>query len=98
MAVFLSSCGSTSVMSPSQSEYGPKNYKRKGMIKYLNNGADFVIKSRREDAYKTMHTECGGGYEITTEGPKESGGMITPMGDSLMYSSSEYWYIAYECV
>ncbi len=100
MALFLSSCGSTNVSLPTRSEYAPKDYKPKGMIKYLNQGADFVIASRKEDAFKEMSKNCNGNgnYKITAEGPKEEGGVITSMSpNSAMMMSSQYWYISYEC-
>lgn len=94
----LYSCSSTHVTRPAKSEYAPKDYKPIGMIKYLNQGADFVIKQRREDAFEEMHEACAGEYKIVSEGNKNEGAMITPgLGNSLMVFDSEYWYITYEC-
>lgn len=99
MALFLASCGSTNVSLPTRSEYAPKDYKPKGMVKYLNQGADSVIAGRKEDAFKEMYQNCNGNYRITAEGPREEGGVITPISqDSSMIMSSQYWYISYECI
>jgi hypothetical protein len=96
--VFLASCSSTMVTSPMRSQYAPENYKPTGMVKYLNQGADFVIKSRREDAFKQMFDSCNGKYIVKSEGPREEGGIISqPVQGSMAFLSSEYWYILYEC-
>lgn len=81
--VIVSSCASTSVTRPTTSQYAPKGYRPKGMVKYLNRGADFVIGQRKEDAFKQMSETCNGNYKITSEGPEES--------------NSNYWQFAYEC-
>ena len=94
----LTSCASTNVVRPVKSAYAPKNYTPKGVVKYLNQGADFVIESRREDAFKEMYSGCGGNYKITGEGPREEGGVVSQISPgSAMFFSSQYWYISYEC-
>ncbi len=99
MSLFLASCASTNVSLPTRSAYAPKDYRPKGMVKYLNQGADFAIANRKEDAFKQMSDNCNGNYKITAEGPREEGGVITKISpDSAMMMSSEYWYISYECL
>lgn len=98
MAV-LASCGSTNVSIPTRSQYAPSDYKPAGVVKYLNNGADSVIARRKEDAFKTMYSNCNGEYRITGEGPKEENGVVTAISpNSYMASSFSYWYISYECL
>lgn len=98
LTLVLASCSSTSVMMPTRSEYAPKDYKPKGMVKYLNQGADFIIASRKEDAFKQMSKNCSGDYKITGEGAKEEDGIITTISqNSAMMLTSQYWYISYEC-
>jgi hypothetical protein len=101
-------CGSaTMVNSPgrSGSPYAPVNEsQRPGVVKYLNQGADVVIRSRREDAYKQMHSSCGGTYRIDAEGPQVDGqtAMMIPgapgAGSSVVVQNQEYWYIQFSCV
>jgi hypothetical protein len=95
----LSSCASEDVSIPTRSQYAPKGYVPKGMVKYLNQGADSIIAERKEDAFKKMSTNCNGNYRIINEGPNEEGGVITKISaSSSMLSSSQYWYISYECL
>jgi len=80
------------------SQYGPTNEKtRPGIVKYLNNGADFVIKQRREDAYKQMHAACNGKYKMLGEGPNSEGGTASSVGGAVFYDSYQYWYIQFQC-
>lgn len=82
----------------SGSAYAPTNEsKRPGVIRYLNEGASFVINSRREDAYKQMSKACGGSYQILGEGPQSGGTMISPLGSGYYAATSEYWYITFQC-
>lgn len=65
LSVFLTSCAS--------SKFVHKDYEnRKGVISFLNNGADFVIDQRREDATKKMKQFCSGPYKILAETNKQS--------------------------
>ncbi len=81
------------------SEFAPMNESsRTGTIKYLNQGASFVIIGRREDAYRQMYEACKGKYKIESEGPRSEGGVATPVGNQAFYSSSEYWYITFKCI
>lgn len=80
------------------SDFAPTNESgRPGMIKYLNQGAELVRKSRREDAYRQMSAACGGKYKILTEGPNAEGGAISPLGSGYLYSQTQYWYISFQC-
>jgi hypothetical protein len=106
--VLLVGCGSaTMVSSPgrSGSAYAPVNEgQRPGVVKYLNQGADFVIQNRREDAYKQMYASCRGPYRIDAEGPQVDGqtAMMIPgapgVGSSVVVQNQEYWYIRFSCV
>lgn len=92
-------CTATMVNRPgSHSQFGPTNEgSRPGTVKYLNQGADSVIESRRKDAYKQMYQACHGKYKILSEGPNAEGGAFIPVGNALMYSQSQYWYINFQC-
>jgi hypothetical protein len=78
----------------------PVNEKtRPRVVKYLNQGADFIIKGRRKDAYKEMHDDCGGPYRIDAEGPREEGGLVVKAAPGVTsFGNWEYWYIQYSCV
>jgi hypothetical protein len=90
----VSSPGATST-----SAYAPINEaSRGGIVKYLNEGADYVRKQRREDAYKQMHAACSGKYRIDAEGSKAEDGMVTVFGGSAFMSESQYWHIKFSCV
>jgi len=59
-------------------------------VKYLNQGADSVIRARRNDAYKKMWRACRGSYEIVSEGPRNEADPLVVVGT--------YWYIYFKCV
>ncbi|MGE4131886.1 MAG: hypothetical protein AB7F86_09620 [Bdellovibrionales bacterium] len=104
MTMILSSIScatSTMVNSPNQSpsKFAPVNEAtRAGTVKYLNQGASFVVKARREHAYEQMFKSCNGKYKIVSEGPRAEGGIAMPMGSGTYYDQTEYWYISFECV
>jgi len=102
LLLILLGCSARSVVLPGNStntKYAPLNEKdRIGIIKYLNQGASFVRKSRREDAYEQMHNNCNGKYIILNEGTKSEGGVIVPLGNNAMYSKTQYLYIKYKCI
>lgn len=102
VSLVITSCTTAEIVHPvggSASAYAPSNEtQRPGMVKYLNQGVDFVIKSRREDAYKKMYESCGGSYKIVNEGPQAEGGAMVPVGNTYFYSQSNYWYISFQCV
>ena len=61
----------------STSKYAPVNERSQpGVVKYLNDGASFVIKRRRESAYKQMFETCHGPYRIVAEGQRVEGGVV----------------------
>ncbi|MGY3172448.1 hypothetical protein ACVWYU_001825 [Pseudomonas sp. TE12234] len=100
---FLGLAGCTSaqmVSSPnSGSAFAPENESsRSGLVKYLNDGADFVRKQRREDAYKQMHDACGGRYKIDAEGPNAEGGTVINSGAGSFWAQHNYWYIQFSCI
>lgn len=101
IALYITSCATADIVQSvggSGSAYAPTNdSQRPGIVKYLNDGADFIVKARREDAYKKMYESCNGKYKIVNEGPQAEGGAMTPVGNSYMYSQFNYWYISFQC-
>lgn len=99
--LMLSGCATASMVNfPGASGVAnaPSNEgRRPGSIRYLNQGASFIINSRREDAYKQMSDACGGRYQIVSEGPQSGGTSIMPMGTGFYAATSEYWYITFQC-
>lgn len=104
MALVLSGCATADMISaPLQdksSPFAPVNEQsRVGTIKYLNQGADFIIEHRRKDAYKQMYAACRGKYEIVSEGPRAGMTTVTSVsGGNLWTSGSEYWHINFRCL
>jgi len=97
----LTGCTSAEMVSSpnSGSAYAPVNEgSRGGVVKYLNDGADFVRKQRRDDAYKQMHDACNGAYRIDTEGSNAEGGAVITSGSGAFWAQSHYWYIQFSCV
>ena len=96
------SCSATMLVAPgrqSGSQYAPVNEAvRPGMIKYLNQGADEVIRRRREDAYRQMYDACRGSYKIVSEGSRTEGGVAMSIGGIMVYDDLQYWYISFRCV
>jgi outer membrane biogenesis lipoprotein LolB len=100
LLLFLTSCAHTAGRQPVSDAvtYAPRNEQsRPRTVSYLNQGAGFIIKSRRTSSYKKMYQDCGGPYDIISEGPRSEGGVAMPVGNSSLYSSTEYWYITYQC-
>ena len=93
LLTLLVSCTSVSVTDPSVPKYAPKGYKGIGVIKYLNQGMDFIIQTRREDAFESMYNSCGGEYVILSEGNKPD---YRHVAGNTMYETN-YWYITYQC-
>lgn len=82
----LTSCASTMHEDPRHvPKFAPANYKPVGIVKYLNDGAGYFVKARREDAFEKMHKSCDGSYEVLKETSFYEGG-------------SEYWYIQFQCM
>ena len=101
LALFLGlgGCAAQMISKPgTASQYGPSNEdSRVGTIRYLNQGADGVIKARREDAYRQMHGACKGKYKIVSEGSQNNGGSATTFGQSTFFTQNEYWFINFNC-
>lgn len=100
--IALSGCSAGMVVKPgtnSNSPFAPVNEgERPGIVRYLNEGAQFVKEARRNDAYRQMYDACSGKYKILREGPRSEGGVIIPSGNSAIYADSQYIYIEFECV
>lgn len=102
LLVAMTSCATATMVSnpggASNSPYAPTNEaSRGGVVKYLNQGADFVIKGRRDDSYKQMFDACHGKYKIDAEGQKAEGGVVQAVPGMLMTSDFQYWYIQFSC-
>ena len=109
IAVAMSGCGAqmVSTRGNASSKYAPINEKdaNGGVIKYLNDGAAFVVQQRRDDAYKQMYNYCNGKYKIVKEGPQAEGGYAytqsgqteNPFNAVTTFGTSQYWYIWFEC-
>ena len=103
LVVALAMCGCSAAMvnapGGQRSAFAPINEAaRPGVVSYLNQGAGFIVRARREDAYKQMHTACGGPYRIDAEGPQAGGGVVTAVGrGSAIYTPTQYWYIQFSC-
>lgn len=97
--LILGSCAASMVQDPNKTPaYAPKGYRQKGIVKYLNHGADSIIETRRESAFKQMYESCGGEYEITHEAPASSGYWTAAnmYGGHNVYSS-QYILIEFQC-
>jgi len=100
LVFILSSCAShTRVVTNEKSEYGPVNHQDSGVVKYLNQGADFIIKKRRKSAFKDIHKICNSKWELVNEYQESTGGATHCPNLFNCYSySSSYNYIKYKCV
>lgn len=89
IALAVAAVGCTAQMvksaAASGSPYAPLNEQRAGIVRYLSDGAEFVVRKRREDAYKQMFKSCAGAYRITAEGDVTDGRVVS---SSLTGSSS----------
>lgn len=85
-------CASSSLVERVHSPY------KGGTVKYLNQGATFVINGRIRDAEKKMEDYCGGDYEILRDGTTNelSGGVAFKTG-YVAPLTSEYVYIQFKC-
>jgi len=100
LCAVLGGCASADMVSSpySGSAYAPSNEgSRAGVVKYLNDGAAFVRKQRRDDAYKQMFAACNGHYRIDAEGSSPEGGASIASGSSTYWMQSNYWYIQFSC-
>jgi hypothetical protein len=104
-AAMLSGCVSATMVNTrgdSASQYAPVNEKSNpgGVVKYLNQGAKSVRKSRREAAYKQMYEYCNGAYQIASEGERLQDGasMVIPAAfPGVIHDQEKWWYIDFEC-
>lgn len=97
--LFLVSCSSTMTMKSEKSQYAPKGYQSMGQVKYSNNGADWIISKRKEDAFKKMHEACDGEYEILNEGAQVSGRTMSSSSWGVnSYASSQDVVIDFKCL
>lgn len=100
--LILVSCGSTQVQSVHKtSKYAPTGYKQKGIVKYLNQGADFIIEKRRESAFRDMYAAYGGpDYEILSESNKPEFTHVNgnPLTGGIDVSNTNYVYIEFKCL
>ena len=81
VAVALGGCTASQIQPnlPERSAYAPSNEEPvDGEVAYLDAGARAVRDARREDAYKKMHTFCGGDYVIVREELAESANVLAP--------------------
>ena len=69
-----------------------------GEIRYLNEGASFTRKARREDVYKKIAESCNGDFKILKEGVKSRTGTIQTQQSIDDYPNARYVYIKYACV
>lgn len=76
----LAGCTSASRVDSALAEtsaYAPANEEHvDGEVAYLDAGARAVRNARREDAYKKMHSFCGGDYVIVREEGAESANVL----------------------
>src|SRR5262245_14776598 len=94
----LAGCSATMVTTTDPgNKYAPVNEASGGTIKDLAQGADSVIKSRRNNAYKQMHDHCRGPYRIAAEKVKSGDGAAVPVGGTVVYGSNDYIYIDFVC-
>lgn len=86
-------------------EYAPINKKEEnfGVVGYLNDGADFVIKGRIDKAYKLMHETCNGKYYLLDEANLSSSlratTTVSPTGNKLHTSTyrSNFKHLYFAC-
>lgn len=65
-------------------------------MKYLSDGASFVVNKRLEDAYNKMEEFCGGGYTIIAESDSsEFAGTITNFSGNGNATTNVYGNTAY---
>ena len=69
-----------------------------GEIRYLNEGASFTRKARREDVYQKIAESCNGDFKIIKEGVKSRTGTIQTQDSLDNYPNARYVYIKYACV
>lgn len=70
-----------------------------GTVRYLNEGAGFIVRRRKEDAENKMSEYCAGRpYRILSENNDDKTGAIVSTGGFVaMPISSEYTYLRFRC-
>lgn len=83
-----------------QSKYAAVNEaERSGTVRYLNDGAGFIVKARKNKAQKKMWEACSGKYEIIQEGERQSGAVATSLtATTAIATPMNYWYVEFRCV
>lgn len=91
LMMFIVSCSSTMVKTPGPvSKYAPKDHKERGVVEYLNAGADWMVQERKEDAYRKMYEACKGDYTILREGNKAQ-------FNAVFEGEQNMWVIEFSC-
>jgi hypothetical protein len=107
LALGTGACTATMVNRPggagARSQYAPVNetVRTAGLVKYNNHGSESMVRSRRQDAYRQMHTACAGAYRIDAEGPREENGVVPPQPAGpppAPTAGTSYWFIQFSCV
>ncbi len=87
--MFLAGCATANMVEErGTSQYAPSNEVPGGRVTYKLNGADFIVRARREDAYKQMHEKCGGSYRII--GEQDAGAGSVSVGGATTYGHSAF--------
>ena len=95
-AVALYGCAGTS----EQSQFADTPYIEKmgpGEIRYLNEGASYTRKARREDVYEKIAESCNGDFRIIKEGVMTKSGNIHSQTSLDNYPNARYVHIKYVC-
>ena len=87
-------CAAEHISRRSGGRYAPTNEGRGGTLKYLADGADFIVEQRRADAYKQAWSHCSGPWRIVDERVEKEGESDLGYGTTVPHS---YIYIDYEC-
>jgi hypothetical protein len=101
VAVTAFGCSAQMVNRPidaDSSPYAPTSQPKQRLeIKYLADGADFVLEARRKDAYRQMYETCAGPYRIVEEHVAEDGAIGGVVGGVAYANPLHYDFIAFEC-
>ena len=96
--LLLLGCSASSVVKPGGSNSAKSEESRTGIIRYLNQGAPFLIKRRRNEVYQRMAENCNGKYIIVNESIRYVDDARPSKGKSTDGSGSQYVYIEYKCL
>ncbi|WP_226704053.1 hypothetical protein [Microbulbifer elongatus] len=99
--IALAGCVSNVEMANDFGEYAPVNEANSDWLKvsYLAEGASFVQKSRRQDAYKKMHDHCNGKYELKDSEQTGGNNAIVGTGANMTgYYESRHVTFYFRCV